>query len=534
MHTPRWLQRMYGRGGGWRASCCSSRLLSGSATSGAVLLIGKQAEGWFLDPDQSDAALRRQCDAPRSAPRRYGAPPGRLATRRDDDQSHLPPQPHHRRDHRAVRQAGSQRRRPRLQPGRHAPLLREGQGPQDRRRLARRGRQGDLRGRHRHRREDMARRSLRQPGRGDALCRPLRHESDGHHRSRREEGARDAADRQFALRRVRLAGWQGGLHEQLGRPAAAGRRRHRPALPGQDRPENGRVRRRVALRLRCRLRHDAPGDRRGVAPDRDGLQQGVVAALRRELERRHDLRPRPERRRGQPGDRAYLHPPRRAALRLDAERPRPQPGGHDALCRQWRQQRHRRRRARRPRPDARHLQRRVRRCATDEHGDGLHPDRVVSHRRGGHEQRHETRHRQQQGRGLARHAAADYPERRQERPQCHRQRDDCRCAERGATGDVHRAVRREQPLRRLAGGFAPAAAPGCRARAGARAHRRALRLRACPLHHQGEPHLRSGLRRYGQGEQRAETGAVPPPRLAQSPRPRRPLRPAGQLLRQFA
>ena len=91
---------------------------------------------------------------------------------------------------RAVRQAGSQRRRPRLQPGRHAPLLREGQGSQDRRRLARRGRQGDLRGGHRHRREDVARRSLRQPGRRDALCRPLRHEPDGHRRSRREEGAR--------------------------------------------------------------------------------------------------------------------------------------------------------------------------------------------------------------------------------------------------------------------------------------------------------------------------------------------------------
>ncbi len=50
MHTPRWLQRMTRSRRRMASLVMLGVLITGSATSGATLLIGKQAEGWFLVP----------------------------------------------------------------------------------------------------------------------------------------------------------------------------------------------------------------------------------------------------------------------------------------------------------------------------------------------------------------------------------------------------------------------------------------------------------------------------------------------------
>ena len=76
--------------------------------------------------------------------------------------------------------------------------------------------------------------------------------------------------------------------------------------------------------------------------------------------------------------------------------------------------------------------------------------------------------------------------------------DSARCRR---TEEIHRNRECEQSARLLVGGPGQASA-GCQAGAGPRTARRAVGLRARHLRHQGEPHLRPGLRRH-EGRQTA-------------------------------
>ena len=81
-------------------------------------------------------------------------------------------------------------------------------------------------------------------------------------------------------------------------------------------------------------------------------------------------------------------------------------------------------------------------------------------------------------------------------------------------------------------GGAGARREGREAGAGAREGRRAVGLRARRLRHQGEPHLRPGLRRHQEGQRRPEAVHLRPRGHAEPPRPGRGVRPARQLLLQ--
>ncbi len=175
------------------------------------------------------------------------------------------------------------------------------------------------------------------------------------------------------------------------------------------------------------------------------------------------------------------------------------------------------------------VRRRIRRPARCQHSRRPDPDRLVSRRRAALRRRQDAVRRQRQGPRFAEPAAGRREG--QELPRPSRLRFDHRRAGRRPAGGVHEAGQRQQPPRLQPGRPRQTAA---RREAGpdAAAARRAVGVQARDLHHQGEPHLRSGARRHEGGRRRPEIVPIRRGRDAEPPRPGPAVHAVRQLLLQ--